>query len=105
MRKIIIFLTWLILISAGCASQSAFAPDQKSKDNLPAIVHIKTRNEIVTIFSGQTEPLYSVTTKDGKVLGQFLSDEELRENLPDIYHLLKSSYTQDIDNIAIWAGG
>jgi len=103
MRKTTIFLLWLILISAGCTNQLVFAPDQKTKDSLPAIVHIKMRNEIVTIFSGQTEPLYSVTTKDGTILGQYLSDEELRENLPDIYRLLKSSYTDDMDNIVIWA--
>ena len=95
----------LIIISAGCTSQSALAPTQKSKNDFPVIVYIKTRNEIVTIYSGQTEPLYKVATKDGKVLGQYLSDKELRENLPDIYYLLKSSYTQDTDNIAIWAGG
>jgi hypothetical protein len=103
MRKITIFLIWLILISSGCTSQSAFVPTQQSKDNLPVIVHIKTRNEIVTIFSGQTEPLYNVTTKEGKVLGQYLSDKELLENLPDIYYLLKTSYTDDLDNIVIWA--
>jgi hypothetical protein len=103
MRKITIFLFWLILISSGCTSQSAFAPDQKLKDNLPVIVHIKTRNEIVTIFSGQTEPLYNVTTKEGKVLGQHLTATELQENLPDIYRLLKTSYTDELDNIVIWA--
>ena len=105
MQKITIFLFLLIIISAGCASQSALAPTQKSKDNFPAIVHIKTRNEIVTIFSGQPEPLYRVTTKDGKVLGRYLSAKELQENLPDIYYLLKTSYTQETNNIAIWAGG
>jgi hypothetical protein len=98
-----IYLILFILISAGCTNQLAFTPDRKTKDSLPAIVHIKTRNKIVTIFSGQTEPLYSVTTKDGTILGQYLSDEELRENLPDIYRLLKSSYTGDMDNIVIWA--
>ena len=104
MRKIMIYLILFILISTGCTSQSALAPARNSEDNLPVIVHIKTRNEIVTIFSGQTEPLYNVTTKDGKVLGQYLSAKELQKNLPDIYRLLKTSYTDDMDNTVIWAG-
>ena len=104
MRKIMIYLIWFILISTGCTNQSVFAPAQNSKDNMPVIVYIKTQNEIITILSGQAEPLYNVATKDGKVLGQYLSAKELQKNLPDIYRLLKSSYADDPDNIVIWAG-
>ncbi len=105
MRKITIFiLFWLILISSGCTNQSALAPTQEPKAKLPVIVHIKTKNEVVTVLSGQTEPLYNVTTKDGKILGLYLSAKELQENLPGIYRLLKTSYADDHDISVIWAG-
>ena len=103
MRKILISLFCIILTNAGCTNQSTPAPAQQLNSNLPVIVHIKTNNEVITIYSGQREPLYNVTTKDGKVLGQYLSAKELQENLPDIYHLLKTSYAGDLDNVVIWA--
>jgi hypothetical protein len=104
MRKIIIFIiSWLIFLSSGCTNQSALTSTLKPKDKLPAIVHIKTKNEIISVFSGQTEPLYKVTTKDGKVLGQYLTAKELKENLPNIYRLLKTSYVDDQEIDVIWA--
>jgi len=86
------------------AEQSALAPIQEPKGKLPVIVYIKTKNEVITVLSGQTEPLYNVTTKDGKVLGQYLSAKELQENLPDIYRLLKTSYADDSNITVTWAG-
>jgi len=86
------------------AKDFTLAPAQKPKDKFPAIVHIKTKNEVITVLSGQTEPLYNVTTKDGKVLGLYLSAKELQKNLPDIYRLLKTSYADDQDITFIWAG-
>jgi len=85
-------------------NQSTLAPTQEPKSKLPVIVHIKTKNEVITVLSGQTEPLYNVTTKDGKVLGQYLSAKELQENLPGIYRLLKTSYADNHKIDVIWAG-
>jgi hypothetical protein len=104
MRKIIILILFLlILISTGC-TDLAPAPTQEPKSTLPVIVHIKTKNEVISVLSGQTEPLYNVTTKDGKVLGQYLSAQELQENLPNIYRILKTSYADNQDITVIWAG-
>jgi flagellar basal-body rod protein FlgG len=86
------------------AKDFTLAPAQKPKDKFPVIVHIKTKNEVITVLSGHTEPLYNVTTKDGKVLGLYLSAKELQKNLPDIYRMLKTSYADDKDITFIWAG-
>ena len=87
------------------AEQSALSPTQEPKHKLPVIVRLKTKNEVVTILCGQTEPLYNVTTKDGKILAQYLSAQQLQQNLPGIYRLLKTSYADDHPNNAfIWAG-
>jgi hypothetical protein len=104
MRKITtLILFWLIFICFGCTNQSTLAPVREPNGELPAIVHIKTKNEVITILSGQTELLYNVTTKDGKVRGRYLSAKELQENLPDIYRLLKTSYADNPDITVIWA--
>jgi flagellar basal body rod protein FlgG len=86
------------------AEQTALALTREPKDNLPVIVRLKTKNEVVTILAGQTEPLYNVTTKDGKILAQYLSEKQLQKNLPGIYRLLKTSYTDNPNNAFIWAG-
>lgn len=86
------------------AEQSALAPTQEPKGKLPVIVHIKTKNEVISVLSGQTEPLYNVTTKDGKVLGLYLSAQQLQQNLPGIYRLLKTSYADNQNITVIWAG-
>lgn len=87
------------------AEQSALSPTQEPKDKLPVIVRLKTKNEVVTILSGPTEPLYNVTTKDGKILAQYLSEKQLQKNLPGIYRLLKTSHADNHPNNAfIWAG-
>jgi flagellar basal body rod protein FlgG len=84
---------------------SALAQPQLPNHKLPVIVRLKTKNEVITILSGQTGPLYNVTTKDGKVLGQYLSEKQLQKNLPGIYRLLKTSYADNHPNNAfIWAG-
>ena len=106
MRTIAIFiLFWLIIVVSGCANQSALAPTHEPNGKLPVIVRLKTKNEVVTILSGQTEPLYNVTTKDGKILVQYLSEKQLQKNMPGIYRLLKTSYADNHPNDAfIWAG-
>ena len=105
MRTIAIFiLFWLIIVVSGCANQSALAPTHEPNGKLPVIVRLKTKNEVVTILSGQTEPLYNVTTKDGKILAQYLSEKQLQKNMPGIYRLLKTSYADNPNNAFIWAG-
>ena len=86
------------------AEQSALVLTQNSKDIFPVIVRLKTKNEVVTILSGQTGPLYNVTTKDGKILAQYISEKQLQKNLPGIYRLLKTSYADNPNNAFIWAG-
>jgi len=106
MRKIVIFiLCWLILLGSGCGEQSVRVQTGNLEDNLPVIVSLKTRNEVVSIMSGYEGPVYTVMTKDGGILGKDLSEQELRVKLPNIYHFLKTSYADDEKGSVIWAGG
>jgi len=105
MRKIVILiLCWLVLIGSGCGVQSGRVQTGNSEDNLPVIVYLETRNEVVSIMAGYEGPVYTVTTKDGGILGKDLSEQELQEKLPNIYHFLKTSYADNEKCNAIWAG-
>ena len=106
MRKIVILiLCWFILIVLGCGVQSGRVQTGNLEDNFPVIVSLETRNEVVSIMSGYEGAVYTVTTRDGRILGKDLSEQELQVKLPNIYHFLKTSYADDEKGSAIWAGG
>lgn len=106
MRKIIILiLCWLILIGLGCGENSVSLQTKNAESELRVIVYLKMRNEVVSIMSGYEGPVYTVTTKNGKILGKQLTEQELQVKLPDIYHFLKTSYADDEKCSVIWAGG
>jgi len=50
-------------------------------------------------------PVYTVTRKDGRILGKQLSEQELQVKLPNIYHFVKTSYADGEKGSVIWAGG
>jgi len=106
MRKIVILIVCgLILIGSGCGEQSGRVQTESPEDKLQVIVYLEMRNEVVTVMSGYEGPVYTVTTKDGRILGKYLSEHELQEKLPNLYHFLKTSYADDDKGSAIWAGG
>jgi hypothetical protein len=106
MRKIVILiLCGLTLIGSGCGEQSGRVQTENLEDNLPVIVSLEMRNEVVSIMSGYVGAVYTVTTKDGRILGKDLTEQELQVKLPNIYHFLKTSYADDEKGSMIWAGG
>jgi len=106
MRKIVILiLCWLVFIGSGCGEQSGRVQPESPECKLPVVVYLETRNEVVSIMSGYEGAVYTVTTKDGRILGKQLSEQELQVKLPNIYRFLKTSYADGEKGRAIWAGG
>ena len=103
-KTMILILCWLTLTGSGCGNQSAQVQIESPEDDLQVIVHLQTRNEVVTIMSGREGLAYTVTTKDSRILGQYLSEQELRAKLPNIHHFLKTSYADDERGSVVWAG-
>ncbi len=68
---------------------SANAPSQ-SADLIP-IVQLETRDKLVTIQSGPEGLVYLVRTKDGKVLHENLSEDQLKAQAPEIHELIKTA--------------
>jgi hypothetical protein len=56
-------------------------------------------------MSGYEGAVYTVTTRDGMILGKHLSEQELQVKLPEIYHFVKTSYAGGQRGSVIWAGG
>jgi hypothetical protein len=101
-KTVISILCWLILTGSGCGNKSARIHTGSPEVTPPVIVKLETRNEVVSIISGHEGLIYTVTTKDGRILGQNLYEQELQSKLPDIYHLLKKSYAVNGRSNAAW---
>jgi len=67
---------------------SASAPPQ-SVDLIP-IVHLETRDKLVTVQSGPGGLVYLVQTKDGKVLHDNLSEDQLKLRRQKSHELIKN---------------
>jgi hypothetical protein len=103
-RTVVLIFCWLMLIGSGCGNRSARVQTETPEDRHPVIVHLEMRNEVVTVMSGYEGPAYTVTAKDGRILGEHLSEQELRAELPDIHRFLKTSYAENEKTSVAWAG-
>src|SRR5581483_5041366 len=91
-------------LAQGTPTQSADAPKKAPRETpspsakatsksepYPVIGYLEKRERVITIKSGPQGPVYSVATKEGKVLFENLSTEQLRAQAPEIHSLIKSS--------------
>ena len=102
---------------AGCAQRSATSvgedlgtmADRREElpaglvTSLPAIGHLRTRDKIITILSGEGGPVYTIRTKEGEVLFRELSREDLAAEVPEVHWLIKSALAggDDPDGVVI----
>ena len=76
---------------AAPATETSAAKKSPEVNRLPVIGHLETRDKVVTIQSGPNGLLYLVKTKDGKILHENLSEEQLKAQAPEIHELIKTS--------------
>ncbi len=101
-----------MLVAAACVGLSEDRHDQNGQHNstrldavkppkvvtnapahsdFPVIGHLEKNDRTITIKSGPKGPLYTVKTKDGKVLFENLSAEQLRAQAPDLHEFIKNA--------------
>jgi|ERR1041384_5256126 hypothetical protein len=80
--------------SAPPKATAKVAPEE-ARTTYPVIGFLAGRDDVITIKAGPQGPLYSVTTKDGRVLYQDLSAEQLQAKAPDIFRIIKGSVAND----------
>jgi len=78
-------------VSVAPAAPGVTAKMPAEATNSALIGHLETRDKIVTIQSGATGLRYLVKTKEGKVLHENLSEEQLKAQAPEIHELIKMS--------------
>jgi hypothetical protein len=57
--------------------------------------YLEKRDRVITIKSGPRGPVYSVATKDGRVLFENLSPGQLKAQVPEIHEFIKSAVAGD----------
>jgi hypothetical protein len=72
----------------------------------PVIVHIVSRNQTLTVKSGQTGLLYSLTGTDGKVLIADATPQKFAELQPEMYKQLRQfmAVKNDMTDIGAFDG-
>jgi hypothetical protein len=92
-----ILAVWVIAM-AGCTSSPETRGAGKSHQRwaVPAnsdhvvIGYLEKRDRVITIKAGPHGALYSVATKEGKVLFENLSAEQLKAKAPEIHDLFET---------------
>ena len=96
--------TFVVFTMAGTAlaqnqknsgsSKTNTTAQEKTGQSVPSgtsvIGHMESRDRIVTITKGPKGPLYTVKTKDGKIIAKKIDEKNLQAKYPDIYHQIKS---------------
>ena len=63
----------------------------------PVIGHLQKRERTITIKSGPKGTLYSVKTRDGKVLCENVSTEQLQAQAPELHEFIKTAVAGSSD--------
>jgi len=80
--------------TANSPTTTVVAP-AKTGDSYPVIGYLEKRNCVITIKSSPHGTVYSVATKDGKVLHENVSAEQLKAQAPEIYEVIKTGNAND----------
>ena len=81
-------LTLLIALIV-CGNDNVRVPLTPAIDGRPVIVHLVTRDHVVSIRTGPSGPLYTATTRDGVMVANGLTLQQLREQHPDVFQRLQ----------------
>jgi hypothetical protein len=81
-------LTLLIAIALGSGPEPLNVPLTPVVDGRPVIVHLVSRDHVVSITTGPNGTLYSAKTKGGVVVASGLTLQQLQEQHPTIYRRL-----------------
>ena len=84
-----------LLIALACSHEPLRVALAPVVDGRPVIVHLVSRDHVVSVTSGPDGPLYSAKTKDGEMVASGLTLEQLREAHPDVYRRLHPAMSAD----------
>ncbi len=106
-RQVILFLAvagYAAMVLADDAKQSSASPNAGSPNSaasansptdFPVIGYLEKRNCVITIKSSPNGTIYSIASKDGKMLHENVSREQLKAQAPELYEVIKSGMAND----------
>lgn len=77
------------------ASTAAASASAKVEESYLIIGYLEKRNYVITIKAAPQGTIYSVATKDGKVLHENVSAEQLKAKAPELYEAVKTGLAND----------
>ena len=101
MRNSILTMTVLGASFAWAAKPAAPPAPATAPSNHPAIVHLVSRDQTLTIRSGRHQLLYSLIRADGTVLLAETGEERFGKLQPELHQRLRST----VADAEAWAGG
>ena len=93
-KRIYLAFVPILLSLFGCATfQDSTTGDAESAG--PVIVHLRTRHQLITIYSTSAGPRFTVHTANGQLLDRDLNIRELEERHSSIHKLYRSAIASD----------
>jgi len=96
----IVLVSWLTLSSISCSKHQQTPPSSKPPSAVqiptgetgPFIVigHLEHRDRVVTIKSGAQGVVYTVQSRDGKILFDNLTAAQLKSQSPELHDFIES---------------
>jgi hypothetical protein len=81
------------LVSQLITLNQGNAQNQGPKENNEKVILVlQTRDYLLTVYSGEADQLYSVSTEGGVALAEKLSGSELKARFPELYDVATNSW-------------
>jgi hypothetical protein len=81
--------------ATNAPAASVATPQTKKEESYPVIGYLEKRDRVITIKSSPQGTIYSIATKDGKILHENLSAEQLKAQAPELYEMIKTGTAGD----------
>jgi hypothetical protein len=89
---LIVAAIWSVLPALARTGETTQTMAQRSNDAQDtasvSLGRLETRNHVMVIYAGEEGNRYTVTDKQGKVLGRYLTPAELQTRFPDLKRVL-----------------
>ena len=81
--------------TANAPAVAATSTSSKAAEPYPVIGYLEKRDCVITIKSSPDGTIYSIATKDGKILHENVSAEQLKAKAPELYQAVKTGLATD----------
>jgi|SRR5215469_18701423 len=81
--------------AAKVPTASTVTTSAKTEESYPVIGYLEKRDCVITIKASPRGTIYSIATKDGRILHENVSAEQLKAKAPELYQAIKTGLAND----------